>query len=309
MKRWRVAVIVILPIVLVLITSSFWKPYLDIYNGELAVIGTNRLGDTGIYILYPYTNYLKPQTPRNMIPFFMAWSPSKKTIAFIYSINSPQREGGIALLNTENGQIDKLYIFPDNGIYYNLLTWTRDGQSILFDVYKDGHLLAFQKLDLKTKMVTSMDVPEEMRDWARMNSFSFSAQENLVVGNNGFIYIVSQDMANAELLMKGTDLFLSPDGNILNFFCHKEQWSLCRFDLGDSQFVGSPIKGNFLGGIGTNANWSWDERYLVYLKLGGESDPHYILMLDTKDGKTYEIYKGIWSDRIIVNQIAWYSRK
>jgi hypothetical protein len=116
-------------------------------------------------------------------------------------------------------------------------------------------------------------------------------------------------MKKAELLTKGTDLFLTPDRNTLNFFCHKERWSLCSFDLANNQYIGSPLQGDFMGGIGTNANWSWDKRYLVYLKVAGESDPHYILMLNTKNGKTYQIYKGLWSDRIIINQIAWYSGK
>lgn len=308
MKRRLVTIIVVLTIVLVSI-SLFWRPYLEIYNGRLAVIGMDQSGNTRIYFLYPYINRFEPQTPSNMTPFFMAWSPNGKALAFVYSILSPEREGGIALLNAENGQIDKLYVFPQDETYYNVLAWAPDGQSILFDVYKDGHLIAFQKLDLKTKVTISIDIPEEIQTWTRINSFSFSKQEKFTVESNGYIYIISQDMAKADLLTKGADLFLTPNGNTLNFFCHREQWSLCRFDLDDGQFLENPIKGNFLGGIGTNANWSWDERYLVYLKVAGESDPHYILMFDAKSEKTYQIYNGLWSDRIIINQIAWYSKK
>jgi Tol biopolymer transport system component len=310
MKRWRLAVILVLTIVLVLSTSSFWKPYLEIYNGKLAVIGMSQSGDTGIYFLYPYINYLKPQTPSNMTPFFMAWSPNGKTIAFIYSILSPEREGGIALLNAENGQIDKVYIFPhDEKTYYNLLAWTPDGQSIWFDTYKDGHLLGFQKLDVRTLTKTSVEVPEKMLGWTRISSFALSVQGKLVAETNGYVYVVSKDMKKIDLLSTGTDLFLTPDGNELTFFCHREQWSLCNIDLGDNQPTGSPIRGEFVGGIGTNANWSWDKQYLVYLKVAGESDPHSILMLNTKNGKTYNLYKGLWSDRIIINQIAWHSKK
>jgi hypothetical protein len=314
MKQRRIVAFAILGIVIFLGALSFWKPYLEVYNGSLVVIGVERSGDLGLYRLYPYINYFKRLTPKHMTPSFMTWSPNGETLAFFYSTSIPAWESGIALLNPKNEHIEKVYIFSqndnsDHSYYINLLTWARDSQSIMFDIYEDGHLLAFNKLDLKTKIVTPIEVPREMQDWVHINSFSISAQEKFVVGNNGYIYIVSQDMAKAELLTKGTDLFLSPNGNILNFFCHREQWSLCRFDLDGNQFVGSPISGNFLGGIGTNANWSQDERYLVYLKVGGESDPHYILMLDTKNGKTYQIYKGVWSDRIIIDQLAWFSKK
>jgi hypothetical protein len=238
----------------------------------------------------------------------MAWSPRGKTIAFVFSTSGAKKEGGIALLDVQKKQLEKIYIFPNDQSYYNLLAWESDAQTILFDVYKGGYLIGFQKMDTKTKSTTFLQVPQKMQSWTHINSFYVIALEQIVVENDGYIYLVSKDMQKVELISKGTNLSLMPDGEKVSFYCRKQQLGLCDFEI-KSRIENKISDGSFMSGVGANTNWSRDARYFVYLKVAGESDPHYILMFDTVNKKTYQVYKGAWHDDIIINQISWFSGK
>lgn len=305
MKRTKVLWAFIFIIFLTIITSSYLGPYFNIYNGRLAVIRIEPSGDTAIYLLYPYINYWKRLTPNEMTPFQMSWSPDGQTIAFSYGIydeNGTPLEGGIALINMSDEEIEKVYITPENGEALNIFTWSSDGKELIFDSYKNGYLTAFQKLDIKTKRITSIRVPETAQFKGYVNSFIVTSQDEFVIENgNGLIYSASGDLQNVKLVSKGENLFLTSKGENVTFFCHRMDLNLCGLDVETSIVSKVTSERKFVGYI-TDASWSQDKRYLVYLQNGGEGDPVYLKMLDFLNDKTYTILKS----RNIIH-VAWYS--
>lgn len=305
MKRTRVLWAFIFIVFLTIITLSYFSPYFNVYNGRLAVIKMEPSGGTAIYLLYPYINYWKRLTPNEMTPFQMSWSPDGKTMAFSYGIydeNGAPLEGGIALINMSDEEVEKVYVAPENGEALNIFTWSSDGQELIFDSYKNGYLTAFHKLDIKTKRITVVGIPEAAQFKGYVNSFIVTSLDEFVIENGeGLIYSVSGDLQNVKLVSRGGNLFLNSNRENVTFFCHRTDLNLCSLDVESGKASKITAERMFSGYV-TDASWSHDERYLFYLQRAGEGDPVYLKMLDFLNDKTYTILK---SQNII--HVAWYS--
>jgi hypothetical protein len=314
MNQKRMIIVLMLVILSSLSVLLLWIPYFEVYSGTL-VVRSGHADDQGIYLLYPYINYWERLTPKDMVPSYMALSPNGETLAFLYSRPGPKPESGIALLSLRNQQIKKYVITPYQA-YFHLLTWTHDGQSIFFHIHSEGHVIDFQKLDIKTGHMSSFEIYEKTRSWESINSFAISAAGNFAIEDNGYIYITSNDMNEINLLTKGRSIFLTPDGDIA-FLCQgeNENLNLCNYSFENHKLTKIPFRGENNKSVSfTTANWSWDERYLVYNKEHGEGDPDYIMMYDTKNAKTYQIYEESWfsrmfGSRVRIDEIAWFSKR
>jgi len=220
------------------------------------------------------------------------------------------------MLNLENMETEKLYVAPSNEDLDNL-AWTPDGQSLVFDIHENYFLTAFQKLVILTGKLQSISVPENT-----LPKY-FGAEHLEIDQNNDYIiegsggYIASPDLKNFRMFTPNTveDLggfFLTPDRKEITTFCG--QAALCNYNI-DTNKLTEAYNGKLTSECCavTDGNWSYDEKDVVYLVSGGESDPQYIILLDTQTKQNYTIYKfyykAIELGPVDVRQLTWYSAK
>ncbi len=156
MKPWHkivIALIIAQAIILLIVGGTlWWIPYHELSRGQLAIVDYSSNSSTsGIYLFNPLFRSWRRLPTANLYPYNIAWSPDGKKLAFTYSLSSADDAHlmGIAILTLQNMQTQQVYSSPSNESL-NGLTWSPDGHSLVFDVYENNTLTAFQELDIFT---------------------------------------------------------------------------------------------------------------------------------------------------------------
>ncbi|HUI87279.1 MAG TPA: hypothetical protein VLX61_01015 [Anaerolineales bacterium] len=329
MKRWHKILISLVVVALIITGIPWWIPFHELNEGQLAIIGESNSG-RGIFLLNPLFRTWRPLPTNNLYPWYIAWSPDGQKIAFTYSTvndDDPESAVGLAILDLENMETEKVYVKPSNE-RLNLVTWSPDGQILIFDVYEGNALTptAFRRLDLITGKLQSIPYPKSIQPpYVPFNQIDIDQNNDYVIGGWDGTYIAPPDLQNLRLVGEfGNDFFLTPDGKDIIISCYQSVY--CYYNVDTNKvteiFPGGYASHDFgvvrVSGAG---NWPSDERDLVYLARGGEGDPSYIRLLDTQFNLDYPIYKfphhyihanflgESWFDTLGILQLAWYSKK
>jgi hypothetical protein len=316
MKLWHKTIIALVIIALIIAGALWWIPFHELSKGQLAIIGYSNSGPS-LYLLNPlFRSWSRLQTD-NLFPWRMAWSPNGEKIAFTYSTSNDNEADvvGVAILDLEKMETQEVYIAPSNeGL--NVVTWTLDGHSLVFDVYENNVLTAFRNLDIVTGKLQSIPFPQSIQpQYFSVNHLEVAQNNDYVIGGLDGIYIAPPNLGNLNPVTEIGDIdgfFLTSDRKEITTPC--AQSTLCNYSIDTNKLTKTyrgvlPDYGTFFAG-----NWSYDEKDVVYLSGGGgEGDPQYIVLVDTQNQQNYTIYK--FQDEIIglgptgVSQLAWYSEK
>ena len=320
MKRWLKILIALLGIVLVVAGILWWIRFYELGKGQLAVIGLS-VSDPdlgyGIYLFDPIHRSWRELPTDDLFPWYLAWSPDGKKIAFTYSMDSTRDFNplvGIAILNLENMETKKVYISPSDE-FLNVVTWSLDGQSLIFDVYKKGAknsaLIAFQSLDTEAGKLHSIPFPQNIQpQYFGINHLEVAQNNDYVIGGSNGLYIAPPNLEKLDQITKSIDGFsLTPDRTEITTLCAPS--SLCNYSV-DTKNITKKYYSNFSDyGVIAAGNWSYNQKAMIYLAESGEGDPQYIMLLDTLSHMNFPIYKHQSVDigPIYVWRLAWYSVK
>ncbi len=313
MKQWAKILITLFAIVLIVAGTLWWIPFHELSKGQLAIIGETN-SSRSIYLLNPVFRSWRRLSTGNLYPHHIAWSPDGKKIAFTYSISNPNISlydlpvTGIAILNLENGQTQQVYIPPSKETL-DAVTWSLDGQSLVFDVWENTALTAIRKLNIQTGNIQSTAFLKSLQPpYFGIDHLEVTQNNAYVMGGSG-IYIASPSLKDLRPIRASGFLggfFLTPDEKEITIAC--SQSDLCSYSIDTAE----PTKtypgvltnyGNLSGG-----NWSYDERDVVYLlQGGGEEQPQYIMLVDIQNNRNYIVYKQ--QNGFVIWQLAWYSAK
>ncbi|HUI87289.1 MAG TPA: hypothetical protein VLX61_01065 [Anaerolineales bacterium] len=298
-------------IILIVGGALWWIPFHDLSKGQLAIIGETN-GGRSIYLLNPVFRSWHRLPTSNLNPYHIAWSPDGKKIAFTYSINNPNISlydlpvTGIAIMNLENGQTQQLYRPPSNETL-DAVTWSPDGQSLVFDVWENAALTAIRKLNIQTGNIQSTAFPKSLQPpYFGVDHLEAAQNNDYVIGGSG-IYIAPSDLKDLRPLREPGYLgsfFLTPDEKEITIACSQSDFCSYSIDTGEltKTYPGALTDYGYLGG----GNWSYDEKDVVYLlNGGGEEDPQYIMLADIEMKAKYVIYKQQMG--FVVWQLAWCS--
>ena len=326
MKQWLKILITLVAIGLIVAGILWWIPFKELSKGQLAIIGVSNSGPS-VYLLDPDFRSWHRLPTNNLYPRHIAWSPDGQNIAFTYSAsndNDPNNVLGVAILSLNTMQTKKVYIANSNETL-NVVTWSLDGQSLIFDIYKNNVLTAFQWLDIVTGKLRSIPFPKNIQpQYFGINHLEVAQNNDYIIGGSDGIFIASPNLENLQLVTEVGDLdgfFLTPDGKEITTPCNQSPW--CNYDIKTNQLTNFYPGDLSDYGIFRAGNWSHDEEDIVYLSGGGgEGDPQYIRLLDTRINRTYTIYKfphytfnpldilvGRSPFNVLgVSQLAWYSK-
>jgi len=323
MKLWHKILIVSFTIALIIAGTLWWIPFHKLSKGQMAIIGNSGSGP-GIYLLNPLFRVWNRLPTDNLYPYYIAWSPDGKNVAFTYSDsdteNNPNAVIGIAILNLESMTIEKEYVAPSDESL-DVVTWSPDGQSLIFDVYENNVLSAFQKLDFYTGKLQSIPFPQNIqRQNIGVNHIEVAQNNDYVIGGSDGVFIAPPDLESLRQVMPYMDgFFLTPDRKEITTPCAPT--TLCNYSIDTAELTRTyhgalPDHGAFLAG-----NWSYDEKDVVYQLGSGEGDPEYIMLLDLQNKQNYTICKfphyyindlspeGNWFGTLGIIQLAWYPKK
>src|ERR1700690_1100840 len=300
MKSWHKIVIALVVIPLIAEGAFWWSPFHELSKGQLAIIGFSDSNPDipGIYLFNPLFRFWRHLSTDNLYPHYIAWSPDGKKIAFTYSVSSTNSSiydipaTGIAILTLENEQTQQVYI-PPSKESLNVVTWSPDGKSLVFDVYENNTLMAFRRLDITTGKLQSIPFPTSIQpQYFGINHLEVAQNNDYVIGGYG-IFIAPANLINLRPITPLGDLsgfFLTPDRKEITFSC--TQSALCNYSIDTNE-----ITKTYLGTLPTNrdvrdGNWSYDEEDVVYRSQGGgEEAPHYIMLVNIQNQQNYIIYK------------------
>ena len=317
MKLWHKIIIVLVIIALIIAGALWWIPFHELSKGQLAIIGYSNSGPS-LYLLNPLFRSWRRLPTDNLYPSYIAWSPDGQKIAFTYSTTNDNEDVGIgiAIIDLENMKTTKVYAAPSNEIV-NVVTWTPDGQSLVFDVYENNVLTAFRKLDILTGKLQSILFAENIQpQYFDIRHLEIAQNNDYVIGGWDGSYTAPPDLKNLHLVTEVGDIdgfFLTPDRKNITTPC--EQATLCNYNIDTNKrteiYQGELYPSSY--GFFIAGNWSYDEKDVVYLSGGGgEGDPVYIMLLDTQTNQNHVIYKFPYyynNDRLYTMQLAWYSGK
>lgn len=322
MKRWLKILVGLVVIGLIVAGVFWWIPYHELSKGQVAIIGDSRSG-RGIYVLNPFLRIWHRLPTGNLFPWYMAWSPDGRKIAFTFSAvndNNAHSVVGVAVLNLENMETEKVYVSPSSSVWLNVVTWTPDGQDLVFDVYEDTKTLlpTFHKLDLDTGVLERIPFPEDLKPQYFFIRHLEIAQNNdfVIYGDTG-TYIASPNLKDIRQISQfESGFFLTPNRTEITIPCN--QVPFCNYNI-NTNILTEAYTGNLRGCcVLRDGNWSYDEKDVVYLVTGGEGDPQYIVLLDLINKQNYMILKFPWYtldispsgwslDQVTILQLTWHS--
>ena len=331
MKLWHKIIIALAIIALIIAGVLWWIPFHELSKGKLAIIGDTNSGRS-IYLLDPLHRSWRRLPTDNLYPWYITWSPDGQKIAFTYSTsndNDPDNVLGIAILNTENMRTQKVYIARSNeGL--NVVTWTPDGQSLVFDVYENNNLTAFQKLDTQTGKLQLIPFPQNIQpQYFEIRHLEIAQNNDYVMGGWDGTYTAPPDLKNLHLVTavgEIADFSITPDRKDIITYCGDQSF-YCYYDVDTNKATKIYPEGydyHDLGIFRISATGSWpsDEKDVIDLGLGeGEGDTSPMWLTDTQLNLEYQIDKfphhyiminlwgGSWFDSLYALQLAWYSGK
>ncbi len=331
MKSWHKIVIALVIIMLIVGGTFWWIHYHELsmeqYNlgmeqhelskGQLAIIGDTNSGHS-IYLFDPLLQSWHRLSTDNLYPYHMAWSPDGKQIAFTYSTSNADQAAvtGVAILNLRSAQTQQVYS-PPSDESLNTLTWSPDGQSLIFDVYRNNDviasdLIALGQLNLQTGKLQTFPFQKAVQpQYFDINHIEVAQNTDFVMGGSQGVFIAPTNLETLRQVSPYmTGFILTPDRKEITTTCPQSESALCTYSTDTTELtrtysgpLPNPNNGYLNGG-----NWSYDEKDVVYLlQGGGEEEPQYIMLVDMQNNRNYVVYKQ--QKGFVIWQLVWYSAK
>jgi len=333
-KRWFKILVVLVVLVAIALMSAdilWWFPFHELSKGQLAIVGDSGTG-VGIYLLDLSHGSWRQLPTGDLLPWDFAWSPDGKKIAFTYSTVGGYDSDyvvGVAILNLENMETAKVYVSPSSNETLNAVTWSLDGQSLIFDVYGNNDLIAFQRLDIQTGELQRIPFPQNIRpQYFGINHIEVAQNNDYVIGGPDGVYVVPPNLGSLYPITPYEEgFFLTPDRKEITTPCAQSLFCNYNIDTGKLTQIyrgGPPIAGNWSYGGADDlvaGNWSYDGKNVVYLlRGGGIDDPEYVVLADMMIKQNYEVYKtqpryevykpqGRIEGSVSLLRLAWHSVK
>jgi len=285
--------------------ANYFFPLL-FYPDLIAVTGIGPDGQ-GIYLLDLHEQDFVRVTPRGTSAGSLAWSPDGQQLAFIYGeSSSPYSDNNIVVVDKDGGNLT--YLFEGDylarpRVSSSGLAWSSDGKQLLFSSWI-GDEPQLYLLTLDSGEMQPLDLSLGKVDHHRF-AFAWSSQGILAIEKGGEIYTV--DIGNLRLiyLTEGEQPFWTPDGEWLTFRCNSDEWLFCRIaPNGEVQEV-VPQRSHIRIRNVDSFTWSADGRFIMFMDFGGESDPYYLSILDTKTGLIHRAYTVRPNDDFKFFEAVW----
>ena len=312
-RRLLLAILVIVLFVgaIVAIPAMDYLYPLSRYSDPIAVTGIGSDGaGTGIYFLDLHERSFIRITPRGIRAESPAWSPDGQRLAFAYD-NSSSPYSDIVVVDKDGGNLT--YLFEGNHLIRlwgpsSELAWSPDGQQILFSTWVSTTSyeweLKLYLLDIESRQAQPLDLQLGKTDMHHFD-FAWSARGEVAIESNGKIYLLNLDTMQLTFLVEGQQPFWTPDGEWLTFRCNSDKWLFCRITPdGQTQEVIFQQQRIRVRNV-DSFSWSADGRFIMFIDNGGESDPYYLSILDTKTGLIHRIYTVHPNDDFKFFDAAW----